>query len=145
MPEIRMNSLKSFAMNCGPLSEMIRGLASGGTLDRRENSRFPGRAEFGTEYSNREAVQLSGAGKTIDISSGGILFTTSEQLPIGRLVEISVNWPAQLYDTCALQLVAIGRIVRCDDAKAAMRIEWHEFKDTPLRKAPEELQTVRLS
>jgi hypothetical protein len=29
MPEIRMNSLKSFAMNCGPLSEMIRGRASG--------------------------------------------------------------------------------------------------------------------
>src|SRR5258707_11734517 len=28
MPEIRMNSLKSRAMNCGPLSEMIRGFAS---------------------------------------------------------------------------------------------------------------------
>ena len=27
MPEIRMNSLKSLAMNCGPLSEMIRGRA----------------------------------------------------------------------------------------------------------------------
>src|ERR1041385_1614107 len=29
MPEMRMNSLKSRAMNCGPLSEMICGLASG--------------------------------------------------------------------------------------------------------------------
>src|SRR5215469_15927111 len=29
MPETRMNSLKSLAMNCGPLSEMIRGRASG--------------------------------------------------------------------------------------------------------------------
>ena len=29
MPEMRMNSLKSLAMNCGPLSEMIRGRASG--------------------------------------------------------------------------------------------------------------------
>src|SRR5882762_11580710 len=28
MPETRMNSLKSRAMNCGPLSEMIRGFAS---------------------------------------------------------------------------------------------------------------------
>jgi hypothetical protein len=28
IPEIRMNSLKSRAMNCGPLSEMIRGVAS---------------------------------------------------------------------------------------------------------------------
>jgi hypothetical protein len=29
MPQIRMNSLKSRAINCGPLSEMIRGAASG--------------------------------------------------------------------------------------------------------------------
>src|SRR5271168_4964901 len=29
MPEMRMNSLKSLAMNCGPLSEMIRGLTPG--------------------------------------------------------------------------------------------------------------------
>ena len=28
-PEMRMNSLKSRAMNCGPLSEMILGFASG--------------------------------------------------------------------------------------------------------------------
>src|SRR2546430_9011059 len=34
MPEMRMNSLKSRAMNCGPLSEMIRGLASR-YLDRK--------------------------------------------------------------------------------------------------------------
>jgi hypothetical protein len=29
MPEIRINSLKSRAMNCGPLSETIHGFASG--------------------------------------------------------------------------------------------------------------------
>jgi hypothetical protein len=29
MPEMRMNSLKSRAMNCGPLSEIMRGFASG--------------------------------------------------------------------------------------------------------------------
>jgi hypothetical protein len=29
MPEMRMNSLQSFAMNCGPLSEIIRGFAPG--------------------------------------------------------------------------------------------------------------------
>ena len=29
MPQMRMNSLKSLAMNCGPLSEMIRGVTPG--------------------------------------------------------------------------------------------------------------------
>jgi hypothetical protein len=37
MPAMRMNSLKFLAMNCGPLSEMMRGRASGnffaGALD----------------------------------------------------------------------------------------------------------------
>ena len=29
MPKIRMNSLKFFAMNCGPVPEMMRGRTSG--------------------------------------------------------------------------------------------------------------------
>ena len=29
MPQMRMNSLKSLAKNCGPLSLMIRGVSSG--------------------------------------------------------------------------------------------------------------------
>ena len=29
MPQMRMNSLKSLAMNCGPLSEMMRGAERG--------------------------------------------------------------------------------------------------------------------
>ena len=36
MPLIRINSLKSLAINCGPLSEIILGLASGNfSLARR--------------------------------------------------------------------------------------------------------------
>jgi len=100
----------------------------GGTLDRRETNRFPVREEVRYRILQSKAVQLTGAGKTVDISSGGILFTTSEPLPPGRLVEISVNWPARLDGTCPLQLVATGRIVRADDARAAVRIERYEFR-----------------
>ena len=100
----------------------------GGTLDRRETNRFPVREEVRYRLLQSKAIQLAGAGKTVDISSGGILFTTSEPLPTGRLVEISVNWPARLDGTCPLQLVATGRIVRADGAKAAVRIERYEFR-----------------
>jgi hypothetical protein len=62
------------------------------------------------------------------MSSGGILFTTSERLQPGRMVEVSVNWPARLDGTCPLQLVATGRIVRSDDETAAVRIERYEFR-----------------
>jgi hypothetical protein len=62
------------------------------------------------------------------MSSGGILFTTSERLQPGQLVEVAVNWPATLNHTCPLQLVAAGRVVRSDNDTAAVRIDRHEFR-----------------
>jgi hypothetical protein len=67
-------------------------------------------------------------GTTLNIGSGGILFTTEEKLPIGRTVELSVNWPARLDGTCPLQFVATGRVVRSEAQRAAVRIEKYEFK-----------------
>jgi c-di-GMP-binding flagellar brake protein YcgR len=99
-----------------------------GTLDRRETSRFPVREEVRYRVLQSKAVQAMGAGKTVDMSSGGILFTTTEQLQPGRLIELSVNWPARLDGTCLLQLVATGRVVRSEGSLAAVRIERYEFK-----------------
>ena len=71
---------------------------------------------------------MTGVGRTLNIGSGGILFTTEERLPTGRLVELSVNWPARLDGTCPLKMVARGRVVRSEDTKAAVRIERYEFR-----------------
>jgi c-di-GMP-binding flagellar brake protein YcgR len=100
----------------------------GGTVERRGNSRFPVKEDVRYRVLQSKAVQVSGSGKTLDISSGGILFTTHERLLPGRLVEIAVNWPARLHGTCPLQLVATGRVVRSDEDTAAVRIERYEFK-----------------
>jgi len=64
----------------------------------------------------------------LDIGSRGILFTTEGKLPLGRLVELSVNWPARLGGTCPLKFVAVGRVVRAEPTRAAVRIERYEFK-----------------
>jgi hypothetical protein len=65
---------------------------------------------------------------TLNIGSGGILFTTVEKLPLGRTVELSVNWPAMLNGNCPLQFVATGRVIRSEDTRAAVRIDRYEFK-----------------
>ena len=70
----------------------------------------------------------AGSGKTVDMSSGGILFTTSEALHPGKRLEIAVNWPARLDGTCRLKLVAMGRVVRTETDRAAIAIEHYEFK-----------------
>ncbi|MBV8730293.1 MAG: PilZ domain-containing protein [Acidobacteriia bacterium] len=108
--------------------QLIGGRSFGGHLDRRETSRFPVREDVRYRVLQSKSGQLSGAGKSLDMSSGGILFTTTERLQPGRLIEISVNWPARLDGTCALQLVATGRVVRSDNETAAVRIERYEFK-----------------
>jgi hypothetical protein len=71
---------------------------------------------------------VTGTGRTLNMGSGGILFTTEELLPVGRSVEVSVDWPAQLNGVCPLKFVAVGRVVRSEAKQAAVRIERYQFK-----------------
>src|SRR5580704_15420552 len=57
MPEMRMNSLKSRAMNCGPLSEMMRGFASGYFSLAR--SRMTSRIDSRKSQCTRKRLNLS--------------------------------------------------------------------------------------
>ena len=77
---------------------------------------------------NRAGAGADAQGKTVNISSSGILFTTGEVMIPGRRVEVSIDWPAQLNAKCALRLVARGRIVRYEDGNAALEIMQHEFR-----------------
>src|SRR5215468_6114385 len=107
----------------------------GGCLERRETNRFPVQQDVRYRVVQSKPNALCGSGTTLNIGSGGILFTTEEKLPLGRLVELSVNWPARLDGTCPLQFVATGRVVRSDDTRAAVKIERYEFKTRSLKPA----------
>jgi|SRR6185437_9371814 len=96
--------------------------------DRRRNSRFPLQQEVKYRVRHSKTLVTSGTGKTLDIGSGGILFSTDERLALGKTVEVSVHWPARLDGTCPLQFVATGKVVRSDRGKTAVRIEKYEFK-----------------
>jgi len=100
----------------------------GGLLDRRGTIRFPVREELKYKVLHAKAAGLSGSGHTLNIGSGGILFTTEDKLPLGRQVEVSINWPARLDGTCPLKFVAVGRVVRSEPQQAAIRIERYEFR-----------------
>ena len=100
----------------------------GGMSDRRNTSRFPVNEELTYRVFQSKAVVQTGIGRTINIGSGGLLFTTEEKLQMGRTVEISVNWPARLDGTCALKFVATGRVVRSEDDRAAVQIQRYEFR-----------------
>ena len=100
----------------------------GGAEERRGKSRFPLREEVKYKKLHSRNKPISGAGKTLNFGSRGILFTTEEQLPIGYVVELSVDWPAMLDGTCALKFVAVGRVIRSERHRAAVRIDRYQFK-----------------
>ena len=104
----------------------------GGISERRGTSRFPLCEELKYKLLHGKTA-TSGAGRTLNIGSGGVLFTTEQRLPMGRMVELSVNWPARLDGTCALKFVAIGRVIRSESDKAAVRIERYEFRTRSVR------------
>jgi|SRR5450432_2838956 hypothetical protein len=97
--------------------------------DRRGSNRLP--IERDVRYKllgGKKSVQQVGLGKTVNMSSGGVLFTTESPLPEGDRVELAVCWPAQLNQMIPLKFVALGRLVRSDDTHAAILIERYEFK-----------------
>jgi hypothetical protein len=101
---------------------------SGGPSNRRGTGRYPVREDVRYRVVQSRTVKVSGVGSTLNIGSGGILFTTEEKLSVGQMVELSVNWPAMLGGMCALQFVATGRVVRSEAQRAAVRIVKYEFK-----------------
>lgn len=96
--------------------------------DRRRNSRIPLSREVRYRLLRSVSRSVQGNGRTLNFSCAGILFTAESDLPIGQPIEVAVNWPPREEGVCALQLVAIGRVVRSGSGRAAVRIETHEFR-----------------
>lgn len=104
-----------------------RFMSESSTSERRGAARFPIEQEVRYKVYGRNSVE-TGKGRTLNISSGGVLFTTSQALRAGDRLELSVNWPAQLDNKCPLKLVMTGRIVRVNDEHAAIAIDHYEFR-----------------
>jgi hypothetical protein len=94
--------------------------------ERRSSTRFPLTEDV--TYRTQGKAILTGAGKSVNIASGGLLFTTTSRLPLGRTVEVSVNWPALLDGSCPLKFIATGPVVRVEENCAAIRIDRYEFR-----------------
>jgi len=96
--------------------------------DRRSAKRLAIERDVQYRVLTRRDGEPEGTGKTLNMSSSGVLFTTDQTLLPGRRMELSISWPAQLDNKCALKLVARGRVVRFEGNAAALEILQHEFR-----------------
>jgi hypothetical protein len=97
-------------------------------IDRRLRRRYS--IERDVVYrvlSNQQCVE-TGSGKTVNVSSSGVWFTTERPLESGQAVELAVNWPALLHDVCPLKLMIYGIVIRSDEKGAALGIRRYEFR-----------------
>jgi len=96
--------------------------------ERRRSIRFAMTLEVGFTVSGRRVPVKSGKGRTIDLSSSGLSFTTDRPVLAGQRLRASIDWPVLLEGTTRLQLVMSGVVVRSDSAGIAVRIKRHEFR-----------------
>lgn len=99
--------------------------------DRRTADRFPIQREVHYKVLNKKSPDEAGLGRTINMSSTGILFTTDHMLLPGRRLELAISWPAQLNNQTPLRLVARGRVTRYEEGLAAIEIQQYEFRTAP--------------
>ena len=98
------------------------------TNERRASDRFPIARDLRYKILSKRNGDENGSGRTVNMSSNGVLFSTENILLPGRRVEVAINWPAQLNSNVGLKLVARGRIVRYEQGMAAMEIQQYEFR-----------------
>ena len=96
--------------------------------DRRNKRRFQIEQEIRYKMLYGQRIAETGTGKTINISSGGVCFTTENILTAGMPIELSMNWPVLLNDSCPMKLMIYGCVIRTGDKGAAVAIERYEFR-----------------
>ena len=99
-----------------------------GARERRTKRRFQIEQEIRYKMLYGQRIAETGTGKTLNISSGGIWFTTETMLTSGMPIELSLTWPVLLNDSCPMKLMIYGCVVRSNDRGAAVAIERYEFR-----------------
>jgi c-di-GMP-binding flagellar brake protein YcgR len=96
--------------------------------ERRTKRRFQIDQEVRYKMLYGQRIAETGVGRTLNISSGGVWFTTENMLTSGMPVELSMNWPVLLNDSCPMKLMIYGCVVRSNEKGAAVAIERYEFR-----------------
>lgn len=96
--------------------------------DRRLQRRYPLELDLEFKIINDDKVVFTGAGRTGNISSGGVLFHADDEVPNGCHAELSVRWPAVLGNAPFLELRIFGRLVRNDSGGTALRMSRYHFE-----------------
>jgi len=96
--------------------------------ERRTKRRFEIDQEVRYKMLYGQRIAETGVGRTKNVSSGGVWFSTENMLTSGMPVELSMSWPVLLNDSCPMKLMIYGCVIRSNEKGAAVAIERYEFR-----------------
>jgi hypothetical protein len=96
-------------------------------IERRFKARYPLELNVWYHTFGKSGV-ISGEGRTVNLSSSGVLVASSDKMSDGVRLKLTIEWPSLLNGTTPLQLVTFGRVVRSDDSGFAVALEHYQFR-----------------
>lgn len=97
-------------------------------MGRRGRRRFPIQKDVRYQCVKGSRVSAIGVGKTLEISSREVRFTTQQPLKRGQKMRVAMDWPAMLDNTCHMKLEISGWIIQDDPGEVTVKIERYEFR-----------------
>jgi hypothetical protein len=97
--------------------------------ERRSRIRFP--IALSARYQVLWGQEIEGTGRTVNISSYGVLITSAHDAPPGTSISVVINWPILKGNACPLALHTQGTVVRSDHGLVAVRFSTHESRPQP--------------
>ena len=96
-------------------------------LERRSKIRYPVALNVRYRTLGRHH-RTSGLGRTVNLSSGGMLVAAEEKMTVGTRLEVNLEWPSLLDGLIPLQLVAVGKVIRSVESGFALSFIQYEFR-----------------
>ncbi len=97
--------------------------------ERRSKVRFP--LELRVRYrSLSRRCPAAGTGVVMNISRSGVLISSEHEVSTGARIELSIEWPSLLDGRVPLQVVTVGRVVRCEPSCFAVVLARYQFRTT---------------
>jgi len=111
--------------------------------ERRSHPRYPVQLPIRFLIRSGKVISFSGEGKTVNISSAGMMFSSSEPLPDAERISAAVHWPATP-DGKPVVLLFHGHRVWVKGLQLGMQISHYGFlsQDIPGTEDPRLLEQL---
>jgi hypothetical protein len=97
--------------------------------DRRRMLRCRAALELRFHYEDLNGRRHFGRGTTLDLSRSGIRFRCEGSPPPEQsFLEIRIEWPLRLEQTCPVELLVHGHLVRRDEDGLVLAVDRCEFR-----------------